>query len=794
MRRTDLLAALLLVAIVAALFGDVLFGGAGFYFRDLFRYHYPMKQIVRQTIAAGDLPLWNRLYAGGQPMAANPAYEVFYPPQWLIFAGPYAFGFQLHILFHVVLALTGMFALLRELRVRVATAVAGALSFGLSGFFLATVNILPTCFVWSWAPLAALFLHRFERTRARRDLALSALVLGMQALVTEPVALVGTWALLVAWIAWRGLLRGAAEGLLLIRRDVTALAIVIVLALALASVQLLPAADHLRDSARSRGMTFEQVASSSLHPSRVLELAFPRLFGSLVDDGALYWSAWRFGGRPYLLSLYCGLLVATMLVAGLACRVPGSGFAALVIATSTLLASGYHTPLARWLYDLGLIRWLRFPEKLIAPAMFVAVIFAAVVLERFVSGDRRVVRAATIAACAIAASSIVLWAISFLPSFPAAFAELWRLPRTWLPAAAMFRDTARLSAMTAVAFAAVILAGHRSISRLWWAALFATVAVDLGVFSLEVLPRMPRRFFTPPGAVAVLDRDTDAYSIFSRGDWIDSSDRRRYETAGSGAAWFIRNGLVPPSPAAWGLRTNLQRDYDETDLLPTRDLLDAMVGVAARGVETWDEPFLARSNIRYVTDYADFDKDLAAAAGDFSISQPIHIRRAGNNPRYYFASSLMRVETVQAMIDAIDQHGAMPGTAFVAIRPFQLARGRVASWHETATSAVVDVEAQGPAYLVITVTRHKYWNATLDGRSAELLPTNLAYQGLRIPPGRHRVVMRYRNPLVVAGAAISLSALLVIVLLMLPFGRGRRGDAARHDKIEIVSVSSGSLS
>jgi len=53
----------------------------------------PLTWIVRDTIAHGDLPLWNPYLSGGQPMAANPAYEVFYPLQWLTFLGSFTFGF-----------------------------------------------------------------------------------------------------------------------------------------------------------------------------------------------------------------------------------------------------------------------------------------------------------------------------------------------------------------------------------------------------------------------------------------------------------------------------------------------------------------------------------------------------------------------------------------------------------------------------------------------------------------------------------------------------------------------------
>src|SRR4029079_5684756 len=88
-RRADLLSLALLLALAALLFADVLFLGSNFAGRDLFIYHFPMKRVVHDVVVRGEFPWWNPFIAGGQPMAANPAYEVFYPPQYLIFLGSY---------------------------------------------------------------------------------------------------------------------------------------------------------------------------------------------------------------------------------------------------------------------------------------------------------------------------------------------------------------------------------------------------------------------------------------------------------------------------------------------------------------------------------------------------------------------------------------------------------------------------------------------------------------------------------------------------------------------------------
>src|SRR4051794_22810357 len=117
-RSPDRRAIAFLALLIVWLYADILFLGRGLYLLDLTSYHLPMKWIVRDVVAHGALPLWNRFYSAGQPLAANPAYEVFYPPQWLIWLPSFHFGFQLHILVHFAIAAIGMFLLLRSLGAR----------------------------------------------------------------------------------------------------------------------------------------------------------------------------------------------------------------------------------------------------------------------------------------------------------------------------------------------------------------------------------------------------------------------------------------------------------------------------------------------------------------------------------------------------------------------------------------------------------------------------------------------------------------------------------------------------
>jgi len=208
-RRRDALALGLLALLGTVFFADVLVGTHNFYMRDLTRYYYPTKHILREVVQGGEFPYWNRHFAAGQPIAANPEHEVFYPLTWLILLPSYDAGYRLHILVHVYIGLFGMFALLRSMALRRPAAFFGALSFGLGGIYLSYINLLPILFCAAWLPLTCLYVRRFMLVPRLRDFALASLFLGLQFLVGEPTTvmqtgfLIGMYALYRGWYAAR---------------------------------------------------------------------------------------------------------------------------------------------------------------------------------------------------------------------------------------------------------------------------------------------------------------------------------------------------------------------------------------------------------------------------------------------------------------------------------------------------------------------------------------------------------------------------------------------------------------
>ena len=107
----------------------------------------------------------------------------------------------------------------------------------------------------------------------------------------------------------------------------------------------------------------------------------------------------------------------------------------------------------------------------------------------------------------------------------------------------------------------------------------------------------------------------------------------------------------------------------------------------------------------------------------------------------------------------IDRNRGSQNVAFVDLEPFAPAPGTVTKVEEWNNGARLTTRTSGRALLVMSVTGHKYWSATIDGLPASLLPADIAYQAIVVPAGQHVIEMRYRNPLVLVGAIVSLLTL-----------------------------------
>ncbi len=387
----------------------------------------------------------------------------------------------------------------------------------------------------------------------------------------------------------------------------------------------------------------------------------------------------------------------------------GRPFAAAVAVVAYAVALGRHTPLFRLLYRAGL-NSIRYPEKWLMPAAFILIVFAAIVVERFLD-DAAVRRSTQIAATAF----VVVNAIA---------------------------GDATRGVATSIALALILFLR----GRLLLALLVLFVLVDLGAHVPEIAPRIDERFYTEPPAIA---RGIPPRArLYNDADW-QLARMPNPPPLPSGARWErVHNAMFPELQALWDFDSVLENDITLTNLRPSLELLtlfqNARFG-ARRDLIPMLLGFAGTTHVVTLRDPA-------------SPSDPVRVVPLPANQRLYFASELAATSRIG------EPHPWPRGIAFVE-RPFAPSPARVVGVREQPSAIDVDVDAAGRALLVIAVTPHKYWRATIDDAPAPLVRANLGFQAIEVGAGRHHVAMRYRNPLVIVFGFLSLAGTLALAVI-----------------------------
>lgn len=76
----------------------------------------------------------------------------------------------------------------------------------------------------------------------------------------------------------------------------------------------------------------------------------------------------------------------------------------------------------------------------------------------------------------------------------------------------------------------------------------------------------------------------------------------------------------------------------------------------------------------------------------------------------------------------------------------------------------IDVEAEGPGYLVLAEINYPGWRATVDGKTADILTAGSLFRAVLLEPGTHRVRFSFTPMLVYLGAGLGGLAIVVFII------------------------------
>jgi hypothetical protein len=787
--NTAVLPVIVLLSLNALFFFRAFFTGDCFYFRDIYSFHLPLKEALLLVVKEGSLPLWDPYVSCGQPMLANPNYCVLSPFNFFYLFLPAVAAFKFAVLAAFFMAGVSVFFLGRDWGMSRASSLLAGVAFEFCGFTQSLGNLSTALTAFAFLPPVVLFYGRALRRNPGRNAVIASLLLALQFFCGEPVISLLTVFLvflLTAGRAWR-------EG----RKPLQRLRIffgVAILSFCISAVQFIPAAELLTHSSRGQGYAMERSQSWSLSPISFAEFLLPTVFGNLAEDTPdSFWAAHLFDKQiPYLLSIYPGIAVLFLsIVAVFLSRDRAVPILSIAAALSLLLAMGRHIPHFSVAYEIvPIFRYIRYPVKFLGIFAFSGSLLAGLGLEALRNEDfrgwKKWRRGAPLVIGLIGMVLILLPVIlekkaesegrDFLRGV---IVQPGISESGWTRARARIMESAATSTIVAAACMALFLMrSGRRLSGSWLAILF------LAVVGADLLPPAARlNPVAPPDLIQVKPLGTDVVRRAGAGarfySHVNFTALMQDAEKGKGTAPWIwvpqRAGLLF-SGIPWGLQYGFSEDVDgmmvrESFRLATE--VDRGGWRAGRMLDLAAVKFL-------LTNYAPPPGDFRLVK-DYASTEPFPLRlyeNGGAAPRAFLARRSLREAAsedeavrlllspdVEPLVEPVVVPGERDFSGSGGLCPGGVDAGRCELLTGTANRVEIETAAETATVLVLCDTFFPGWRAYIDGKRGEILRVNLAFRGLCLPPGKHRVKFLYRPASFFAGLGITIAGLCVGAIL-----------------------------
>jgi hypothetical protein len=737
------------------LFAPFLLGRAVFYWGTPFFQYFPWRNFAFDMLRAGQIPLWNPYLGNGTPLVANYQSAIFYPPNWLSLILPFAFSFSWLVAAHLVWAGAGMVTFARSLGLKPFGQVIAGLAFGMSQFLVAKAadNARESALAWIpwiiWAADRALFSEK----KFNKYLFYFSLFATFQLLAGHAQTTWYTYLLLLAWTLYRVLVHR-------IRFSRPALLVAaLILAVGVASIQLIPTAEFLQHSQRSGEVGYTAAMIYSYAPARLLTLFAPDFFGNpgrgwFFGYGLYYEDAGYIGILPLVLAL--GFLLSRIKLPRRSSPVaqpvspafPNSMVTFLVatMIVAFILGLGANTPVFPFLYRyVPTFNMFQAPTRIMVWFVFSLALLAGLAADNWTPPQGR----------KLYWTRLSLRGAAALMVFGAVFYFM-------IPARGEFSTQIHTmaGATTLAGFLLTISAGFawtqpapESPRRALWTYLVAGfVMLDVIYANIGINPPAPPDLYAPSLQPATLSE----HRIFEYG--VDYNYFMNYERYGS-------PDLAARARALQLANTNMENgvssfnNYDPLKEYRFAKLMDAVY-------KNMSDPVLQLADVGTII------------SGSDSAPQPVTWKPA----RVWIPTSAQTVPDGDAALSALfvanfDPAQKIileendPGTAAAHPVPFKAAQfaSNPSILESTPNNVRIGASLPQAGWVVLSDTYYPGWYVFVDGQPARLLHADYAFRGVAVPAGNHSIEFRYEPLSFILGAWVTLISTCLLVGLFLMF-------------------------
>ncbi len=712
---------------------------------DVFSYYLPLFHAPRS--------LWTSLLHSGFPSFADPQFQLWYPLNRLFALFPNtweAFTISAYVLassftYGYVYCFT---------KSRLAAATSGAI-YGMSGFMMAYWGYSTILHAAAWIPLLIWALEKLRDRLTSIWLLAGTMAFTCILLAGHPQIAVYGLALGVVYALVAGYAAPVGRW-----RYYRVYALMALLALGLASIQLLPTWEFIGLSVRAQ-MSFADFTGQGLSTSQLIQLIFPRYLS--------------LGSNLLGMLGYVGVLTPVLSMFGYAMAQPRriAYFWLVVAVLGVLLALGGEIPLAQLTYHLPIYNKFRAPVRnliLTSLAMSVLVGFGITALQQN-RVSRRLLRQGILMNLTIVLTSLGL-------------AIYWGLPDD-----------------------------H------WQSLLFPIGLWFIGVFILIIRQQTVSKKPLLMGLILlIVIVDLFSFSWLDRRysgcfNWFDqraiTTQKRPYLTPSITVIRYQKQLMETHQRvlAVRGVNVNYQESFDE--ILPNTSLFWGIPNASGYGPLV-----LSRYHQLLLLDELggvpvawldDVNRSLDILAVQYILSS------AKPPSRWQFKEEISSRSTVYENQHVLPRTWLVPETIALtsaqvlsAIQTSQLPDGRVYEPRQMALvedpkalfepvalqptdraeilqledmQVKIQTQSAAPSFLVLSDVFYPGWLATIDGKPTKIYQTNYVQRGVQVPSGKHLVEYRFEPMSFKLGVGITLSALFGGVYGLWRINRSRRTSA-----------------
>jgi hypothetical protein len=734
----------------------------------------PWQVWIRQSLAAGEWPLWNPNVFAGYPFAGSAPNQLYYPVMWLLWLLPLPTAFQVGALLHLWLAGAGLYLFSRVLGVsRLGSGVAG-LAFMASAPLITALELPTVSYVYVWLPWIMAAAEQAWRRQSWGWAVTATLLVGVQVvagLIQWPLY---SLLILALWLGARAVAaaranRGGPPAPWRIWRAQVARAILIGSAgPLLAAVHLLPFVELLGYSSRvgqgAAGVSQTPLVAWQSYGDTLtrfyLSFIIPQISGTpngSVGKPADFNTTWYFG------------LVALAL-AGLALLLRPDRRTALLGAIGLLgFAAATGMPGVDAVNHLpGFQALVR--ERAAYGFIFGLVVLSGIGLDAWLAAVRERPRRALGALLGLGAvAGVLAWGLAVKHDHSV------QNPTLYAHQLLMFERAAAL-ALGLLLWLGLTLAlrgGQTARGRT------ALLAVPLVLSMADLASALPdyNSYVSP----AMLNLDAPSAAAMR----ADASPWRMLAVDTPSVNYVPNTTLLYGLPTVQGYDSLHLTRYESYWAAADPTIRQTGYFGAMMRPQAYTAPQAALLNARYIVSSADLNTKgplPATLLPGFNGEVRVYTNTAAL-PRVFVVSSAEVVppDTIPTRIAApgFDPRQAVlleqpPPAGFAAVPPSAAPPGTAVITRYRNLSVDLTAQLDRPGWLVLGDVNYPGWSVTVDGQPAPLYTAYYILRAVPLPTGQHQVHFYYLPPIVLLGGGISAATLLLLLGIGYRAYRSRR--------------------